>query len=444
MRNSIIGKRLFGFIVLVLLINGAIHAQNFKFDSYFNSGLGVVYSDDADTDTMLKAFGVDSEQNGYRFRLNGSFSTDAGIAGIRFRFQSQSSLYQTGYFSMPYVYGWIKLFDDILYMAGGIVDDSAWQTRDWWINDDAGEGLGVMLRVQPILGLNLGAGAYIISQQAGGNNNILQYGRFLPNFGDVTPRIEDAKYVFGASYAYGNLAGDTLEEIFYLGLTFRMKNMAGWEYTYQEIEQFGYYYEGRQESAQLIGEFRFLGVEGLTAVAAVSLDRLEEFSANGNIILSETFSYQFGRTILGFNAAEFIYNRESVLGKKLSYDPGLLFNLWGSYTYVIIEPRLDLVYFWGGMSRVAGKDNEAFMWYRRGFNNNWKIAEYGSDNSQNFSVFSIRPSVKFNLLNRTFVEFGNMFNYDFGNFDGAYSDSEDLKKRSRISNVFYIDLRWSF
>ncbi|MDR0448735.1 MAG: hypothetical protein LBH07_08715 [Treponema sp.] len=28
--------------------------------------------------------------------------------------------------------------------------------------------------------------------------------------------------------------------------------------------------------------------------------------------------------------------------------------------------------------------------------------------------------------------------------DGAYGDSGDPKKRTRISNVFYIDYKWSF
>jgi len=438
-------KKLFGLtVVLLLMIPGFIQAQNIKFDSYFNTGLGAVYTSSADEDTMFKAFGADSEQNGFRFRLNGSFATDAGIAGIRFRLQSQSRLDQGGYFSMPYVYGWISLFDDVLYMAGGIVDDSTWQTRDWWINDDTGEGLGLMLKLQPILSLNFGAGVYIISQQSGGSNNILSYGSFLPNFGDITPKIEDAKYVFGASYTYGNLIrgalGDTLEEIFYLGASFRMKNKAGWKNTYEEIEKFGYFYEGRQESSQLIAEFRYMKIYNLTANIAISMDKLENFSANGDTIISQTFAYNFGRVMLGLNSVEFIYNRESLVGKKLKYDPGLLFNLWGSYTYVIYEPRLDLVYFWGGMSTAGGDDT--YRWHRRGFLNQ-KIEEYGSDNSHKLSVFSVRPSFRFNLLNRTFVEIGNMFNYDFGNWDGAYGDSDNPKKRTRISNVFYIDLRWS-
>ena len=429
-------KLILGLAVLLLSTSGAVvYAQNLKFDGYFNTGLGVVYSESNDADTVLKAFGTDSEQNGFRFRLNGSFSTDAGMAGLKFRFQSQSRMDQGGYFSLPYVYGWINLFEDILYMAAGLVDDSTWQTRDWWINDDVGEGLGLLIRVQPIPGLYLGTGAYIISQQAGASNNILSFGGYLPSFSSITPKIQDAKYTFGASYTMANIIGNNLEEFFSLGAAFRMKNKAGWNGTI-DIDRLGYIYDGRQESAQLTGEFRFLKLRRLTAIMAFSLDKLENFAAQGDTVISQTFAYEFNRFTLGLNAVEFIYNREDPLGKKLLYYPGLLFNLWASYTYIILDSRLDLVYFWGGRSRVGG--TESNMWHRKGFINQ------DPDNTHILSVFCVRPSVKLNLLSRAFIEIGNMFNYDYGNYDAAYGDSGDLKKRSRISNVFYIDLRWSF
>ena len=419
-------------IVLLLLMTGVVYAQELKLDGYFNTGLGVVYSSYANTDTVLKAFGVDSEQNGFRFRLNGSASDDAGIAGIKFRFQSQSRMDQSGYFSMPYIYGWMKFFDDIVYLAAGIVDDTTWQTGDWWIIDDAGEGLGLLLKVKPIEGLNVGVGAYIISQQSAGNNNILSYGGFLPNFSNIIPKVEDAKYVFSASYA--------MKDVFSLGASYRMKNKAGWNGTI-DIDRWGYVYDGRQESSQLIGEFRFLGLVNLTAIAAVSLDRLEDFAAQGDAIISQTFAYKFEDFTLGLNAAEFMHNRKDPLGSKISYNPGLLFNLWGSYTFNSIVPRLDMVYFWGGRSRVGG--NETYMWHRRGFINR-EIYAIGSDASRYPSVFSVRPSVRYNLVSGTFIEIGDMFNYDFGNYDGVYGDYSDLKKRSRTSNVFYIDFRMSF
>ncbi len=127
-----------------------------------------------------------------------------------------------------------------------------------------------------------------------------------------------------------------------------------------------------------------------------------------------------------------MYNRDDV-----DYNPGLLFNLWGTYTIDKIVPRLDLVYFMGGQSNTAAT---ADTWQRKGFANLAKTA----DAEDNYSGFSIRPSVKFNLDGKTSIEIGDMINVDMADKDGAYADSGDANKNSRLSNVFYIDLKWSF
>ena len=422
------------FCLAVLLLSAPVvtNTQEIQFDGYFNSGLGVVYSTHADTDTYLKAFGVDSEQNGYRFRLNGSYTNEEENIGVKFRFQSQSSLDPGGYFSLPYVYGWLNFFDDTIYVAAGIVDDSTWQTADWWINDDTGEGLGLLLKATPLEGLDLGFGAYIISQQGSGSNNILSYGSLLPNFGTITPKIQDAKYVFSASY--------TMPDLFYLGASFRLKNKAGWHDSLEDIKKFGYNYENRHESSQLISEFRFLRVENLTAIVAASFDNIQEFDINGNIIITQTLGYELNNLSLGLNAAEFLYIRKDFYGNKIPYKPSLLFNLWGTYTIDNITPRLDLAYFFNGQS-TAWVD-ETYMWHRRGFVNPKIDSSYSVDNY--CSVFSVRPSVRLNLTRNIFLEVGDMFNYEFSNFDGAYGDSSDPGKRSLISNVFYLDFTWAF
>ncbi|MDR0315856.1 MAG: hypothetical protein LBH97_03035, partial [Treponema sp.] len=103
-------RKIFGFTVVLLLtiaVSG-LWAQELKFDGYLNSGIGIVSSDREDDDPILKAFGVDSESNGYRFRLNGSYTNEAKNAGARFRLQSQRNLALSGYFSIPYAYGWVS------------------------------------------------------------------------------------------------------------------------------------------------------------------------------------------------------------------------------------------------------------------------------------------------------------------------------------------------
>jgi hypothetical protein len=196
-------------------------------------------------------------------------------------------------------------------------------------------------------------------------------------------------------------------------------------------------YLGRDESSRLLGEFRYLGVKDLTAIAAASFDKIEDFDNSGNIIISETFAYKLDSLNVGLNAVQFLYNRQSEV------DPGLLFNLWGSYAFGNIVPRLDLAYFLGGQSNLAAitASGPTYTWQRpRGFTNKTGV----KDEEDDYSVFSVRPSVRFNLDGKTFVEIGDIINFDSANFDGAYKDSGDENKKSRLGNVFYIDFKWSF
>jgi len=433
------GNQFLGLAAALLLstvIVGGLRAQELKFDGYVNSGLGVVSSDIEDSDPILKAYGIDSEQNGYRFRLNGSYQNEAGNAGAKFRFQSQATSGR-GYFTLPYAYGWAKFANDIFYAAGGVVDDGTWVTGDWWLNGDRLDwGLGALLKATPLKGLDLGVGAYVINVQGGGFGNILGGETSL---GAVTPKLGDVKYTFNAAY--------TLPDVFRLSAAFRTKNKAGYDAASALPG-----YQGSNESSRAIGEFRFLGVKELTAVVAASFDKLEDFDDSGNIILSETFAYKVNDFTIGLNALQFLYNRGDA-----DIDPGLLFNLWGSYAFGKIVPRLDLAYFLGGQSALAAGNNTWARTRAGGFVN--KIGAANADDD--YSLFSARPSIRFNLDNRTYIEIGDLVNYDLANFDGYRKDGKALKgastdgdnnpipavlgdTNSRLSNVVYVDFRWSF
>jgi len=431
---------------------GAVYAQELKLDGYVNSGLGVVVDDNEDHDPYFKAFGVDSESNGYRFRLNGSYTSEAKNAGAKFRLQSQRRIDQSGYLSLPYLYGWVGFFENKLTLTGGLVDDGTWTSADWWWNDDTGEGLGLLLKAEPVKGLNLGVGAYTISQQSGGGNNWLQvqdsedYPKWdatanggsggyvkgtrtvshLPNFGEITLKPEDVKYTFNAAY--------TAPDAFRLGAIFRAKNKAGWTAT-RYLDNDDYAYGGREESMFLQAELRILADKNLTAVVVGTFDKLEKFDERGNIIFSETFGYKLDDLGIGLNAVQFLYNRK-VNDEAVDYNPGLLFNPWVSYTIDKVVPRLDLVYFMGGRSKMTSEN----QWERRGFANVAKAKDAEDD----YSVFSARPSVKINVDNKTFLEIGDMINYDMAVKDGAYKDSGDADKKSLLTNVFYVDLKFSF
>jgi hypothetical protein len=450
-------KRLFVFAALILVMSAVVFAQDIKFDGYLNSGLGVVSNDREGDDPYIKAFGVDSESNGYRFRLNGSYQNEAKNAGVRLRLQSQRNLTigggsttvtikdtggnelgtgtvnvpnnTYGYFSMPYAYGWVGFLENKITLTGGIVDDGTWTTADWWWNDDLAEGLGLLLKAEPIKGLNLGFGAYTITQQSGGSNNILTFGGNLPNFGNVTPKLDQAKYTVNVAY--------TMPDTFRFSLLFRNKNRTMWSNTDFTLDDDKYAYSGSYEPMTLVGELRVLAVKDLTAVAVGVFDYLDKFSEKGNVTLSETFGYKLDDLNVGLNAVQFLYNRTDTNDKKVDYNPSLLFNPWVSYTIDKIVPRLDLVYFTGGRSKTASGANQ---WERRGF----AAAAAKTDDKKDYSVFSIRPSVKLIVDNRTFLEVGDMINIDMGNWDGAYADKGDANKKSLFTNVFYVDVKFSF
>jgi hypothetical protein len=265
----------------------------------------------------------------------------------------------------------------------------------------------LLLKVAPIDGLALGVGGYAINRRGGSNNNGLNnydLGSFV--------KLEDIKLTFHAAY--------TMKDVFRLGLSYRMENKAGTPNA------------ATGEASILYGEFRYLGMKDLTAAVAASITRLgmDDFSTAGNMIFSETFGYKIGDDLnLGLNAVQFMYNRAT------SYSPSLLFNLWGSYAFGKIVPRLDFVYFMNGNSTTTGTNNGT--WHRKGFANQ----AYSTDgNPNNLSVFSARPSVKINLDGRTFLEIGDMINFDFGKREvSAYGN-----KTSMLTNVFYIDAKWSF
>jgi len=450
-------NKIFGFttaLLFVMFVTTGLYAQDLKFDGYLNSGLGIVTNDNEDIDPYpyFKAFGVDSESNGFRFRLNGSFTNEAKNAGARFRLQGQRRLDQTGYLSMPYLYGWVGFLQNKITLTGGLVDDGTWTSADWWWGDDTGEGLGLLFKTEPVKGLIFGVGAYTISQQGSGANNWLQvqvsedYPKWdasansgsggyvkdtrtvsrLPNFGELTLKPEDVKYTFNLAY--------TMPDAFRFNVMFRTQNKAGWTATRNQAD---YGYGGREESMFLQAELRLLAVKNLTAIVVGTFDYLQSFEKKGNIMLSETLGYKIDNLNFGLNAVQFLYNRTDASDNKIDYNPSLLFNPWVSYTIDKIVPRLDLVYFMGGRSKMSNGNNQ---WERRGFVNVDKEANASDD----YSVISARPSIRFNLDSRIFLEIGDMINYDMAVKEGAYKTKSDLKRNSLFTNVFYVDLKFSF
>jgi len=435
--------------VMLMIISGIVYAQDLRLDGYFNTGLGFIADNqDGDAnDARLRAFGVDSEQPGMRFRLNGTYANADGNAGFRFRFQAQTNYGGTsshsftgnvtvpdptdppdgtltgtatgnvtvnnlfGYFSLPYLYGWVGFFENKLTVSGGIIEDNTWTTGDWYLASDSMNhfvGLGTLIKATPIDGLVLGVGAHLISRSGGGDNNRLQ----LADFGTFQ-FLQNTRFVLHAGY--------TMPDMFRVGLSYRTEGGTVADANADKVGSIG-----GDNSSRLYADVRLLAVENLTAVVAASFNNLGEsklrwnaaedrgftFKETGEIIISQTFAYRIEDIRFGLNMAQFLSNVEA------NEDATLHFNLWGSYTMNNLVPRLDLNYIMGG--------NSGANWHRR----NFQVTRYDSD----YSLFSIRPSIRMNIDSRTHLEIGNMLNID------SYPSGQD----SITTNIFYVDLRWSF
>ncbi|MDR1072707.1 MAG: hypothetical protein LBL45_03400 [Treponema sp.] len=397
-------------IILAAAIAGTAFAQEFKLDGYINSGLGLVITDRQESDgsggaqnvdPYLTAFGVDSEQWGYRFRLNGSYANEAKTAGVKLRLQAQSKTDKDSaspVVSLPIAYGWMSFFN-VFTLNAGIIDDGSWNSGGAMLDDDMGEGLGLLLKAAPAPGLDLGAGAYAISSLGSGDNNTLAAGinKNLINLSGV-------KYTFNVGY--------TLPDAFKLTATFRPKNDAGGS-------------SNRDESMKAIIGLRLLAVKNLVAVVEAELDNLEEFDPKGKITIYETIGCKIGDWSFGLNAGEYILAKENAgLGIRL--------NPWVSGAFGAIVPRIDIVYFMGG--KIDGSDNdEEGKYHRKG---------YAPTNNTGDSVIAIRPSVKFNIGGRSTLEIGDVASFEQWHED--YYGVNGHKKKSKITNVFYIDVKWSF
>jgi len=419
-------KRIFCVLLAVLLAAAFSFGQELKFDGYVNSGLGLLYTDAEDAngdkqDPTLMGYGVDSERNIGRFRLNGAYTNADKNAGLNFRFQVQgrgsfsttSSSAATGNPTVPsggtavdphthtvtattrypinapslaFGYGWVKPVE-MLTIKAGLVDDSTWRTADYIYNESQSEGAGLLLRLSPISGLDIGAGAYVATFNSGSNNNF---------FGVNVPeqiKLDEAKYTINAAY--------TMDKVFRFMVSWRNENETG-----GNAADYG--------NSQILAELRLLMVENLTAIVVGRYDNLDNDDKDKNLIFYETFGYKIGDLGLGLNAAEFV--KMDTAAANANDDFSFWVNPWVSYSMAEgkIVPRLDVVYFMGGLPNGTNYHRRAFA------------ANYNTD----ASVINARPSIKFNLDSRASLEIGDSFYY--------VTPGKDID--AVINNVFYTDI----
>jgi hypothetical protein len=393
-------KRILIFL-LILTAGTGLFAQGLKINGYFNSGLGVIATnrDGVNPNPAFTAFGVDSWQPGYRFRLNGAYTNGANNAGVKFRFQSQGVIQQSGAlsgasFTIPYVYGWVSFIDNVITLNGGLVDDATWDTGGVLLGRngaDQGEGLGALVKISPIEGLDLGVAAYGISAR-NGTDQAANVPFDVPGFG-----MDDVKYV--ANFGY------TVPDLLKIIATFRTANSS------TGIT--------KTQSSRAIAGIGLLAVENLTALVEAELNNLQNFSNTGTISFYETLGYRPGDVGFGLNAGQHLSQSSA------QSDMGLEFAPWIDITLGSVVPRLDLVYFLGGTADLLAPQVRSY--HRVGYKPTYNT---------NVDVLSVRPSVKFNIGDdgATFIEMG----------DVVYFANVLTNSAKSLTNVFYVDFKWSF
>jgi hypothetical protein len=410
------------FAAIFAITAGSVFAQ-FTLDGYINTGLGLVITDrqtlgeDAkakSVDPYLTAFGVDSEQWGYRFQLNGTYTNEEKTAGAKFRIRSQVTDLVP---FMHYASGWVN-FLNVFTLTGGLIDDGTWNSGGGILDSDQGEGLGLLLKISPIAGLDLGFGAYAI-------RSLPSLANFTgsPTASQASPKInlDKARYTFNAAYA---------SDAFKFVATFR-----------PDAKDF---YDPLKpatpgtESMQAIAAFHLRAVPGLTAIVEGQFDNLQDFDKTGKVNIFETVGYSAGDLGVGLNAGEYILQAENT-------DMGIRLNPWVTYAIGNIVPRLDVVYFLGG--RLDGWSGNTFdttsgALDTEGAEGKYHRKAYAASNIADDTVLTIRPSVKFNVDGKTTIEIGDAINIETRKDTKAFGVEEP--KDSRFTNIFYIDVKFSF
>jgi hypothetical protein len=441
-----------------VVVASGLFAQDIKFGGYVNSGLGLVISNEGDApDPFIVAQTVDSWNSSFRIYLDANYTNANGNAGANLRLRASAG---HNFLSVPIGYGWFKAFNDILHVKAGIVDDATWHGGGFWFLGDAGEGLGALVRATPITGLDLGVGAYFmeVPGEDAGNSQFSESGNSHNPAGanrNYARDLDEAKYTFSVGY--------TLPDMVKFIATYRPKSqLTDDDPAHTSSANVTSYVASKAHLAASL-----LAVPGLKAVLDVELNNLQDFkalksgeedawgrvldspaivaeptqtppvyavprgpsatAASGKISIGETFEYKLmdNNLTLGLWGVQWMSMAEDS-------DLSFIVNPWASYALGSIIPRLDLAY--GGGVQVQFKNT----------NLNWRRGAYTAMYDTDYSVISIRPSVRFQIDPNTHVEIGDLINID-GNKKADANGTVGWKGAdSRMTNVFYVDFKWSF
>ncbi|MDR2313748.1 MAG: hypothetical protein LBE02_04370 [Spirochaetaceae bacterium] len=340
-------------VLLILAVAGGVFAQELKISGSLNSGLqGTAESLDLDapgTDTLegwsFDAYAQDADVPYARADLNVDFTYDNIGAHIKLRAQGG----ETGVKGLPSIYAEYAYVSatvfNIVDIYGGAVDNGAWATAGDKA-DDVGEGLGGLVQIRPIEGLNVGFGVY----------------DDLPGDFDRTgmDSLLNNTFTYGAAYAYPDL--------------------------------FKVVVSGR--TSNLVMRKIFAGVEvsaipNLSLAAEIWSETLD--AEDKGFTIDEVVSYDLGDLDVGATFWQFInllnsgpfgdvaklYTGMTFGETSKEYDLGLKGNIWASYALAggTFVPKLEVYVGYGGISKKLVPEDSTIFYIGGKPSITWNIAE---------------------------------------------------------------------
>lgn len=358
-------------VMFCLCAGGMVFSQSLSFSGTISGGIGVAvgdgnYGDNAlatDDAPAVKAesprlLGIDNFSGSSGLALTASLDNDEKTAGLSTNLSVYPDLYSgNAYPVMLWAYGYTKLWDELVTLKGGMVNDATFLNPGDLIQNGVDDGMGALVIVKPHSTLKLGAGAYL---------GILNGDEKIHTLNILKQGVDADKGLYTVGLAF------SLPKFFDLTATYR----------------FPYYDNGSINWEQLTAGVKVTAIENLTLALETwftgSLADDKRVFDNLNAMYALTSAYTRNDLKIGLNSA--------VKTKDGSDDPYAGFQLYGAYTIDKLVPRADVYFGLGG----TGAQN--YFW------KNYYLQGVTYNSGDKFIGF--RPSVKYNVTSLMSVEGG--------------------------------------
>jgi hypothetical protein len=396
-------------VLLILAVAGGAFAE-VNFTGEVKTGLGLVY-DTLNETAYLEAYNRDAEQ-AFQFRLNGAVANEGDTAGLKFRLQQRFSG-----FSIPYAFGYLNAFSNLLTFQGGLIDDGTFNSGGGILDADAGEGVGTNILVRPIANLVIGAGAYAASGFA------IPTTAGTGTAGTGYAKTGDAKYTAGLSFTAPNVVKFVT--------SFRTKN----KLTAPT--------DGGSHN-QLIAGINILALSDL-GLKLVLEGRFTDIGEDNEVDPMDvdgfvTVGYTKDALSLGLNFALYKVGVNKPSGSTISDDPVLAFWLYGSYAVTeSIVPRLDVAFVLNDYAdgyKTNGGDQ--MTWHHKAFTASKGSGSPATGGNKDQKLIAFKPAVLLKIDANNTLEIGD--------YVGVHLDANKVfgDKDTLITNAFYIDYVFKF